>query len=80
MTCSGGDSAQGADEAARRGLSLPELAPHTRERLRELLPSAATVANPLDYTAMIWGNGTAIGDLVSTLGEDPADRAGARVL
>jgi acetate---CoA ligase (ADP-forming) len=72
MTCSGGDSAQGADEAARRGLSLPHLAPQTRERLRELLPSAATVANPLDYTAMIWGNSIAIGDLVTALGEDPS--------
>ena len=37
MTCSGGDSAQGADEAARLGLELPALAPATRERLRELL-------------------------------------------
>ena len=32
ITCSGGDSAQGADEAARRGLELPPLAPATRER------------------------------------------------
>jgi hypothetical protein len=37
-----------------------------------LIPAAATVANPLDYTAMIWGDSIAIGDLVSTLREDPA--------
>jgi acetyl-CoA synthetase len=37
-----------------------------------MLPSAATVANPLDYTAMIWGDVTALGELVRTLGEDPA--------
>ena len=48
MTCSGGDSAQGADEAQRLGLELPALSRATSERLRELLPSAATVANPLD--------------------------------
>ena len=72
MTCSGGDSAQGADEAARCGLELPALAPATEERLRELLPSAATVANPLDYTAMIWGERTALSELVQTVGEDPA--------
>ncbi|MGZ6611774.1 MAG: acetate--CoA ligase family protein [Solirubrobacteraceae bacterium] len=72
MTCSGGDSAQGADEAQQLGLELPELAPDTRARLAELLPSAATVANPLDYTAMIWGDVQALGELVRTLGDDPA--------
>ncbi len=72
MTCSGGDSAQGADEAAQLGLELPALAPATRERLAELLPSAATVANPLDYTSMVWGDVAALADLVRALGEDPA--------
>ncbi|HEX3979331.1 MAG TPA: acetate--CoA ligase family protein [Solirubrobacteraceae bacterium] len=72
MTCSGGDSAQGADEAHRLGLELPALAPQTQARLAELLPSAATVANPLDYTAMIWGDVPALGELVRILGEDPA--------
>ncbi len=72
MTCSGGDSAQGADEAHGLGLELPSLAPGTSARLAELLPSAATVANPLDYTAMIWGDVLALGELVRALGEDPA--------
>jgi acetyl-CoA synthetase len=72
MTCSGGDSAQGADEAQKLGLELPELAPHTQARLAELLPTAATAANPLDYTAMIWGDVQALGELVRTLGDDPA--------
>ena len=72
MTCSGGDSAQGADEAERIGLELPPLAPATEQRLRELLPSTATVANPLDYTAVIWGDREALAELVRALGEDPA--------
>ena len=72
MTCSGGDSAQGADEAQQLGLELPDLSPRTQARLAELLPSAATVANPLDYTAMIWGDVQALGELVRALGEDPA--------
>jgi acyl-CoA synthetase (NDP forming) len=72
MTCSGGDSAQGADEAARLGLELPALAPQTLARVRELLPSAATAANPLDYTAMIWGDVDALAGLVTALGDDPA--------
>jgi acetate---CoA ligase (ADP-forming) len=71
MTCSGGDSAQGADEAERLGLELPPPSPATAARLAELLPSAATVANPLDYTAMIWGDRPALAALVQALGEDP---------
>ena len=71
MTCSGGDSAQAADEIERLGIELPELAPATEQRLRELLPVAATVANPLDYTAILWGNRPALAELVQTLGEDP---------
>jgi acyl-CoA synthetase (NDP forming) len=72
LTCSGGDSAQGADEATRRGLELPRFAPETCERLQELLPAAATVANPLDYTAMIWGDADALGELVVTVAGDPS--------
>ena len=71
MTCSGGDSAQGADEAEYQGSTLPSLRPATRARLRELLPSAATAANPLDYTSMLWGDTPALAELVRTLGEDP---------
>jgi acetyl-CoA synthetase len=72
LTCSGGDSAQGADEAARRGLALPEFAVDTCERLRELLPPTATVANPLDYTAMIWGDAAALEQLIVTVASDPS--------
>jgi acyl-CoA synthetase (NDP forming) len=71
MTCSGGDSAQGADEADHHGLRLPSFAQDTRKRLRDLLPSAATVGNPLDYTAMIWGHREALSELVVVIGEDP---------
>jgi acetyl-CoA synthetase len=72
LTCSGGDSAQGADEAARCGLALPAFAPETCERLRELLPPTATVANPLDYTAVIWGDAAALDHLIAAVASDPA--------
>ena len=72
MTCSGGDSAQGADAAAAIGIDLPELSENTCARLAELLPPAATVGNPLDYTAMIWGDSATLGELVKVVGEDPA--------
>jgi acetyl-CoA synthetase len=72
LTCSGGDSSLGADEASRLGIELPAFAPATRERLAEQLPVAATIANPLDYTAMIWGDAPALTELVRTVGEDPS--------
>ncbi len=72
MTCSGGDSAQGADEALALGVSIPELSVQTTERLAELLPSAATAANPLDYTSMVWGDVPVLSELVRALGSDPA--------
>jgi acetate---CoA ligase (ADP-forming) len=71
LTCSGGDSSLGADEAARLGLTLPAFEPETVESLRGQLPTAATVANPLDYTAMIWGDAPALSELVQTVGADP---------
>jgi acetate---CoA ligase (ADP-forming) len=71
LTCSGGDSGLGADEAARLELDLPSLAPATRERLSALLPPAATVANPLDYTALIWGEVETLRDTIAAVGGDP---------
>jgi acetate---CoA ligase (ADP-forming) len=71
LTCSGGDSALAADEAARLGLPLARLAPRTRRRLRELVPRAATIGNPLDYTALIWGEVETLRDIVGTVGDDP---------
>lgn len=72
LTCSGGDSGLGADEAARRGLSLPAFSPATVEGLRTRLPEAATVANPLDYTALIWGEVETLRDIIAAVGADPA--------
>ena len=72
VTCSGADCAVGADEADRLGLDLPPLGPGTVARLRELLPSAATVANPLDYTALVWGETATLRDMIATVGDDDA--------
>jgi acetate---CoA ligase (ADP-forming) len=71
LTCSGGDSGIAADLAAERGLELPELAPPTRERLTELLPSAATIANPLDYTSMLWDRPAVLERVAEAVGSDP---------
>jgi acyl-CoA synthetase (NDP forming) len=71
LTCSGGDSGLGADEAERLGLELPAFAPATSAALEERLPATATIANPLDYTAVIWGDRDWERDVVALVGEDP---------
>src|SRR6201999_351717 len=71
LTCSGGDSGMAADLAAKRGLELPELSAPTRERLAELLPAAATIANPLDYTSMLWGEPAVLEQVAEAVGSDP---------
>ena len=72
LTCSGGDSGMAADLAEARGLALPELSPATRERLAAVLPSAATVANPLDYTSMLWDDRAALEEVAAAVSSDPA--------
>ena len=72
MTCSGGDSAIAADLAAKLGVELPALAPATIARLERALPDAATAANPLDYTSLLWDDTEALRELIAALGDDPA--------
>lgn len=50
IAVSGGESSLVADLAVRAGLSLPELAPATATRLREVLPAFGSIGNPLDTT------------------------------
>jgi acetyl-CoA synthetase len=72
VTCSGADCAVGADEAERLGVELPPLRESTVRRLRDLLPAASTVANPLDYTALVWGEIDTLRAMIATVGGDPA--------
>jgi acetate---CoA ligase (ADP-forming) len=72
LTCSGGDSGMAADLAAARGLDLPELSPAARERLGTVLPSAATIGNPLDYTSMLWDDHEALEEVAAAVASDPA--------
>jgi len=72
LTCSGGDSGIAADEVDRLGITLPALGPTTRERLDELLPEAATIGNPLDYTSQIWAERERLAAIVAAVGDDPA--------
>ncbi len=56
FTCSGADNLMTADLAARRGLKLPELSTEQTAALRALLPSFASISNPLDYNTSLWGD------------------------
>ncbi len=70
LTCSGGDAAIAADLADDLGVTLADLDAATQARLRALLPPAATVANPLDHTALVWADTEAIAALAETVGRD----------
>ncbi len=72
LTCSGGDSGMAADLAAKRGLDLPDLSRTARERLGAVLPSAATIGNPLDYTSMLWDDHEALEEVAAAVSSDPA--------
>ena len=48
LTNAGGPSIVAADEAEREGLTLPELSPGLREKLKQFLPPAAGMSNPID--------------------------------
>ena len=55
FTCSGGGATMLADHAEGIGLEFPAVKAGAAEQLKALLPSIATVSNPLDYTTPIWG-------------------------
>jgi acyl-CoA synthetase (NDP forming) len=71
LTCSGGDAAIVADIADDLGVRLADLSEDTTQTLRGLLPPAATVANPLDHTAMVWADTEAIAALTEAVARDP---------
>ncbi|WP_062345815.1 acetate--CoA ligase family protein [Herbidospora yilanensis] len=72
VTCSGGDAAVAADEAARLRIPLPPLSAGTVHRLKGLLPGTATAANPLDYTAVVFGETRQTADIITAAAHDPA--------
>ena len=51
ITDAGGPGVMASDEVERQGLLLPPLREKTQERLRSVLPSEASVANPVDCLA-----------------------------
>ncbi|MDD2058639.1 acetate--CoA ligase family protein [Pseudomonas sp. GD03860] len=71
VTISGGAGIAMADGAALGGLVLPELAATTVSALREVLPSFAAVANPLDVTASLLTDASLLRVTLERLADDP---------
>ncbi|MEU6262836.1 acetate--CoA ligase family protein [Saccharopolyspora shandongensis] len=71
VTPSGGASEIIADRAAEEGLELPEYAPETVARLKEIVPEFATVQNPLDVTGYVVVDRTLLGRALEVVAEDP---------
>lgn len=71
MGISGGSGIVFADKAAESGLNLPELSPDTTDKLKALLPSFGSSANPVDVTAGIFNDISAFTNAVTLLLADP---------
>lgn len=75
LACSGGDAGLIADYAERNGLPLPRLVDAQRAELAQVLPDYANIANPLDFTTAIWGDGPALERMLDSALQTPADAA-----
>jgi acetate---CoA ligase (ADP-forming) len=61
-----------ADAATGVGMPMAKLAPETDKKLKGILPSFATTANPIDLTAALLSNSRLFGDILPVIAEDPA--------
>lgn len=68
---SGGTAALTADMVGTAGLTLATFASDTEATLRELLPSFASIANPVDTTADVLADMTVIDRTLAAVASDP---------
>ncbi|WP_162606546.1 acetate--CoA ligase family protein [Jiangella asiatica] len=73
LTFGGGMGVLSADQAVRRGLRVPELAPATRATLAPLVPSIASTRNPIDLTPEAFNKHAALERFPATLDAIAAD-------
>jgi Acyl-CoA synthetase (NDP forming) len=67
LACSGGDAALIADYSEINNLQLPQLNQKQKEKFKTVLPEFANIANPLDFTTVIWGNESALRTCAETM-------------
>ena len=61
-----------ADAATNVGMPMAKLSGETDKKLKGILPSFATTANPIDLTAALLSNSRLFGDILPVIAEDPA--------
>lgn len=71
MCLSGGETGICADMGTLMGMTYPEPAADTAEKLKELLPGYATVANPLDMSATLAHDGPKYAQVIQAFMDDP---------
>lgn len=72
VNLSGGETGICADMGDMEGIEYPDFQPETLERLRALLPSYASPANPLDTTATISYDEDVYADVLRAVMDDPS--------
>ena len=73
LACSGGDAALIADYSEINNLQLPQLSQKQKEKFQIVLPEFANIANPLDFTTVIWGNESALRACAETMLDSDVD-------
>jgi acyl-CoA synthetase (NDP forming) len=71
ITASGGASEIIADRAEDEGVEIPEFAPETVERLRQVVPPFAAIQNPVDVTGYILVNRDLLRNALRAVQDDP---------
>ncbi|HKQ24312.1 MAG TPA: acetate--CoA ligase family protein [Burkholderiales bacterium] len=69
---SGAVCVMAADAATAVGMPMAKIADHTRENLARILPTFATITNPIDITAALLTNSRLFSDILPVLAQDPA--------
>jgi acyl-CoA synthetase (NDP forming) len=71
VSMSGGAAVMMSDKSEEQALELPEFAPGTAARLKEILPAFATRGNPVDYGALA-GSPDQIVACIRAVADDPS--------
>jgi acyl-CoA synthetase (NDP forming) len=72
VTASGGASEIIADRAEDEGIEIPEFAPETVERLRQVVPEFAATQNPVDVTGYILVDRNLLRNALTAVHDDPS--------
>jgi acyl-CoA synthetase (NDP forming) len=72
---SGAVCVMAADAASEAGMPMARLSAGTREELAKILPTFATVTNPIDLTAALLTNSRLFSDVLPVIARDPAAEA-----